>query len=138
MSGGQQVEDLTSELGTAEKKGLTIVRLIIDIAAVLISAGTGGRLTIGICVVNDDALASLVLPDATNEADKPGWLYRTRRSVFTSDPNDLAQQAHFKEDLRSKRTFRGASDNLVMVLDLGTSNASVNVDGWIRVLAMKA
>ena len=136
-SGGQQVEDLSSEMTSLEKKGATVLRILVDMAALLIASGNGGVLTVGICIVDDDALASLTLPDPASETDKPGWLWRTRKSVFNNAVQDMSQQAFFIADLKAKRTFRGPSENLVMILDLGTSSASVNVDGWVRVLIGK-
>ena len=137
-SASQQVEDLSSELADLEKKGASIARIIINMTCVLTTAaGTGGVLTFGICMVENDAVAAGVSPEPSTETDKPGWMWRTRESVFSSDLNDRAQVAVIKEDLKTGRRFRGASDNLMLIIDSGTLSNPVNIDGWIRVLIRK-
>ena len=70
-SSDQQIEDLTDQMADSEKKGATIVRLIIDITCVLTTAGTGGLIRLAIGMVDNDALAAGAVPEADDEADIP-------------------------------------------------------------------
>ena len=136
-SSDQQVDELSVDIRDEDKKGMTIVRTIVSLGANLTAAGSGGQLSVGLAMVNDDALAALTLPDA-DTIDEPGWLYRGVKSVFTSVLNDHSQETRFDLDLKSRRKFTGTDQNLCLILDTGTiSGGSINVNGRVRFLVMK-
>ena len=137
-SAEQDSTDLTTLMVDDEKKGATLVRTILSLRSVLIAAGTGGLLGMGIVIVNDDALSAGVFPDANSAGDQPGWLWRRQLPIATSDPNDSSQWLATDIDIRAKRTLTGEDSNLMLIINLGTSSASVNTDGWCRSLWMRA
>ena len=136
-SSDQQVDELSVDIVDNDKKGMTIVRTIVQLGANLTAAGSGGQLSVGLAMVNDDALAALTLPDA-DTIDEPGWLYRGVKSVFTSVVNDHSQETRFDLDLKGRRKFTGTDMNFCLILDTGTiSGGSINVNGRVRFLVMK-
>ena len=137
-STGQQSNTLTADIASDEMTGMTLLRTIISIGANLSIAGTGGLLSMGIVQVTSDALAALALPDADIGTDKPGWLWRASRTVFTSLVNDRSQETRFDIDLRTGRRLRGSANDLILVFDLGVSSADVNIDGLVRMLFAKS
>ena len=137
-SGGQTTDTLSGNIPDDDKKGLTVVRFLINMTAVLITAGTGGHLYLGIAQITADALAAVALPDADVATEKVGWLWRASRVVATDSVNDSTQFARFEVDLRSKRRLRGEDMDLVLIANLPSSSASINIDGWVRMLALKS
>ena len=106
-SGGQNTVTLMPGVPDDEFKGLTVARLIIDLSAVLIAAGTGGMLGLGIMVVTLEALVALAVPDADEAGDQAGWMWRSMQPVHTDSPNDRAQATRFVADIRSMRKLPG-------------------------------
>ena len=137
-SGGQQSVTISANVTDAQKKGMTIVRLLIQLSAVLIAAGTGGQLFMGLVMVTTDAIAAAVLPDVDVATEKVGWLWRAQRIVSTTAPNDSSQFGIFEVDIRSRRKFAGEDMDLELVVNLPASSGNMNVDGWIRMLCLKA
>ena len=135
----QTVDILDADVSDDIRKGLTVVRLIIDVTAVLATAGPGGRLSLGIFVGETEAIAASAVPNPSDVGEDPGWLWRTvGQGVFSSLANDMAQVRRFNIDLKARRRYRGEDTNLTLVMDFSTSNESVNVDGVIRQLLMRA
>ena len=137
-SGTQDVTDLTTLMVDDEKKGATLVRLIISLRTVLTAAGSGGLVAMGLIVIKDDALSALALPEANSAGDQPGWLWRRQLGIACTDPNDPTQWLHTDLDLRAKRKFVGEDSNLCLVINAGTLTATINTDGWSRALFMRA
>ena len=138
-SGQQDVQDLSSPIAQDEKKGMTIVRIIIDLTTLLVTAGTGGLLSYGIALVSNEAAAAIAYPDADDEDDMGrGWLWRARRVVSASNLNDVSMNSRLVYDIRAKRRFSSEDDGLYFIMDAGTLSSDVNTDGLIRVLALKS
>ena len=102
-SGSQENTDLSSNVADLQKAGATVVRTIIDLGGVLISAGTGGMVSMGIVMVTDEEAAASVFPDPDINYEPRGWLWRSQKSVFCSDPNDRSQMTTWQYDIRSAR-----------------------------------
>ena len=137
-TGGQATQTLLPGIPDDEFKGMTVVRNIIEISAHLSVAGTGGVLFLGIIMMSLEAISAGIFPDADDEQDQPGWLWRTGKSVFTSDSTDHAQGTFFSYDIRSKRKFPSEDHRLVLIADMQSGGNNVNIDGAIRTLVLKS
>ena len=115
-----------------------MVRTIVDLTALLSSAGTGGVIHYGLAMVSDEAVAAGVFPDADQGADNPGWLWRASRVIAATNLNDISQNSRLFFDLKSKRKFPTADWDLYLIIDAGSLSADINTDGLIRTLWMKA
>ena len=121
-----------------EKKGATLIRTIVNLSTVLTASGSGGKFSMGLVMVNDDANASLAFPDPGSAGDDAGWLWRTERPIATSDSNDASQWIMTNLDLRGRRKFPGEEFDIHLLIAAGTLTANINTDGWIRMLFMRA
>ena len=138
VQGSQSVVNLTANLQDDEKKGMTLVRTIVDLELAAQATGTGGKLSMGIVMVSDDSLAAGAVPDPEDNIDKPGWLWKSLRSFFTSTINDHAQATVVQHDLRGMRKFPASGADLVLIMTNFAGTVTVNVDGLIRMLWMKS
>ena len=129
---------LSDQMNESQLKGATVLRVILDLAAGLVTAGTGGVLSLGIAMVLDAAVAATSLPVPATSGEQPGWLWRASQGVFTTAPNDKSQQTLWKADIKARRRFSGADSNLVFIMETGVASANINLDGLIRVLVAKA
>ena len=128
----QTVVQLDNLLLPEFKKGVTLVRLILELVCVAITAGAGSRLHAGITIVTQDAFAALAIPEPGDSGDEVSWLWRQiGKPVFTSVVNDSSQSVTVSRDLKSKRRYPGEDYNLTLVMD-AVGASSVNVDGLIR------
>ena len=133
----QELIDVGALVLNDEKKGMTIVRALVDLTLVLVAAGTGGNLAMGLLMVGTEALAALAVPDADQAADK-GWMWRTQQVVSSSLANDRSQHVRIVQDLKSRRRFRSDDDEVILVFNAGTLSGAINIDGTIRLLALKS
>ena len=136
-SASQTFQDLLLNVSDNLRKGMTIVRVIMDLYGVLSVAGSGGLIHLGLTIVNDDAISALAFPDVDNADEQPGWMWRAAAVIATSDPNDSSQMVRFIRDLRSMRRLPGEDVSLMLIADSGTLTAPVNIDGLIRTLVLK-
>ena len=121
-------------MGDSIKKGLTIVRTIIDISLTALTANTGVLVACGLVLVEGDAFGASVFPDPLTDDEQPGWLFRTHRRV-ESESTSVARQ-FIQEDIKARRTMRGEDAEFLMIWESG-AGANVRIAGMIRVLAMK-
>ena len=136
--GNANLFDLTQKLLDDEKKGATLVRLLIHIAALAQTAGTGSLVALGIQMLDDDALAANAHSEPGSMGEQPGWMWRAFGSVFTSVVNDSSQQRIFEVDLKARRRLRGQDQNVVLILHNISGASTINFDGMVRVLHQKA
>ena len=105
----QTAINLMTNVADPEKRGCTLVRLIIDVVLFPATPGNAsGRqiVSLGIGVVSDDAFAAGTLPDPEEESDYPvgGWVYRARKSVFDETlATGLVRPVLIEKDLRAMR-----------------------------------
>jgi len=130
-------DDLTSGFVRSNQKGRTIVRMIIDLTYVLVSAGSGGILTLGVTSVLASAFAALASPDPSDPSTQPGWMVRQQDIVASTNAADRSQFTNIHLDIRFKRVLRGEDDRLLFIVQAGALSASVNIDGMIRTLWQK-
>ena len=131
--------DLDNLIPADERKGVTLTRTLIDLTVVTVAAGTGGVMSMGIYLVEDDAAAAGAFAEPEVQTDEVSWLWRLmRRPLFTSDPNDYSQAARLVYDIRGQRKYPGIDYTLWLVITTGTSTTSHNVDGGIRCLYKRA
>ena len=91
---GTLIFNLDNNIVQSVKKGLTIVRIIIDLLVMAQGTGTGGTLSAGICMVHGDARVGAAVPnpeDSLGEHDlrRP----RTIRLQLTSETYHLHNKA---------------------------------------------
>ena len=134
----QQFSNLTTSMADDLKKGLTLVRTIIDLTVAQTVAGTGANMAMGIYLAGTDAISALVFADPASSGEQPGWVWRKNVSSVTSLANDASQFVHVFADLKAKRRFPGEDYDMVLVLDgLGSAGSPINIDGMIRQLWLK-
>ena len=137
--GTQTAIHLSSAILDDEKKGATVVRVIIDLEAVALTVGVGSVIALGLLMLDAEARAAGVGPDPQDDNDQPGWMWRTRKLVFLSALNDRSQTTKIFMDVRSMRKFPGPDVDLAMVWAVVSGGSSqVNLDGLIRVLWLKS
>ena len=134
---GQNLIDLTTEITAVEKKGLTVVRQIVDLTVSALTAGTGGRFFSAMMVMESDAFAAGAAPDLEVQGEDPGFLWRRVDTVFTDVLNVRANSTLIRLDNRGMRKLPGEDVVLVLVLRQLASGISMNVDGLIRTLWMR-
>ena len=137
-SGTQDMTDLTTLMVDDEKKGATLVRTILHLDMILTAAGTGGLMALGLVMVDDDAMSAGAVPEANSAGEQPGWIFRSQRVISTTDPNDSSQFLKWDLDIRARRKLTGENSNLLLIINAGSLSASVNSDGWARMLFMRA
>jgi len=133
----QNLFNLTSGIPDDQKKGRTIVRLLIDLKANLATAGTGGLLSMGIYLIEQDAFSAAAAADPDGDTVQPGWMWRWHGSVFSSVTNDAAQRTSLVFDIRARRKLMGEEIDLIMVTNWSAgASGPVNIDGLVRTLWM--
>ncbi len=85
-SGAQDVVSLTSSLGPTDLRGVTLIRMIVNLWCNSTQvAGAWGTQTafVGIGIVTQEAFVAGVVPDPNNAIEEParGWIYRTAWGV---------------------------------------------------------
>ena len=121
----QQVTDLTNGFHTDERKGLTVVRLIGNLA---VSNGTNNTASFaaGIAMISDEAFSASV-PDPAEDAQVP-WLW-WHRSMPASD-----RTHDYVIDSRAKRKFLDAAARLVFVFQNDDTATNLQFTFGVRVL----
>ena len=134
----QTIDILDADVIDDLRKGLTLVRLIVKLTLMAITAGTGTALSLGFYVAEDDAVSAAAVADPEDGGENPGWIHRAIQiPVFTSTVNDYSQARHIDIDTTAKRRYMDDT-NLIMVITLNAGASSINVDGHVRQLLMRA
>ena len=139
-SGGSDTEDLFPALSRDERRGITVVRMLIDLAVTpeTLSGVVASQISfMGIGVASFEAFGVDAVPDPDVETDRParGWLWRTSLVVL-DDPDTIVQPMRVQADVRSKRRV----DDGVLFLRMintdrtGITPFSIQVTGIVRVL----
>jgi len=90
----------------------------------------------GITLVDEDALTAGSLPDANEEIEQPGWMFRGASDYSVSNVFDFAQYLFINADLKGQRKFAGNNARLVFLAsNVGASN--VIISGMIRMIVKK-
>ena len=129
---------LTVNIEDDEKKGLTIVRLIINLSYRTTTVGVGQRIAVGVCLLNDDAVAAAAIPDPETDDEKAGWMFRDGLHVINNAAADGASMGHIKVDIRSARKFPDEDFDMFIIQETGPAATNVQVNGIIRLLALKS
>ena len=140
VPGSQFQDDLTRNVVNDEKKGMTLVRTLIHIEMLAITAGFGSIVALGIVAITRDAFGAVSIPNPSDELDKPGWLWRINATgVYTAVVSDRSSTTVVDLDLKMQRKLRGEEDLLVLVGEVAAGGVStINFDGYIRMLFKKS
>ena len=105
----QQSLELMKAVADAEKRGCTLIRMLVHMQyhASVPGAVSGVTLvTFGVSVVSDDAFAAFIVPDPQQEGDFPvlGWVFRDRTAVVDETlATGIVAPVSMRYDLRSQR-----------------------------------
>ena len=142
-NGTQSFADLLQNLPATEQMGCTITRILTRMTySPVITIGADGSqvVSVGICVVSEEAFNASTLPDPNVNADDPvtGWMLKTQRAVRVMlSPDDVLHGQIF-EDLRAQRKM-GNRAKLVMITNSDADEATsfdVRVVGLVRTLCL--
>ena len=112
-SGATESFDLVVDMSDIERRGCTIMRIILTLHARALTVGLQDYLRYGIAVLNENVT---VMPQPELTTDIPGWLLRDMRVVGTSSLNDTSQMVTVNYDLHAQRKFRGQDEGLKFIL----------------------
>ena len=136
-TGEQDFQEVSSGIVADERKGMTLLRTLIDLTSVVISAGSGGLISMGLYMVHTEAAGAVAFPDA-NEQDDQGWIWRSGpRVISATNINDISANNRWIFDLKGKRRFPSEDHGIYLLIDASTLAQSVNTDGLIRMLMAK-
>ena len=133
-AGGQSNNSLLSLVDSADMKGATITRMIVQLVLASGAADQIGRVKWGIVVVSEDAAVAAAFPEADFASDQADWLVRGAELVRQSDVDDGSQHVRVFRDLRAQRVIRSADDQLHFIIDKDSTTGTVNYDLFTRVL----
>ena len=126
--------DLSADLSIADKRGCTVVRILVRVTMRPALIDTGQLLTYGITMSHEDVADQ---PDPHTAADQPGWLLRDHCRVIMSDLEDGSQIQTRAYDLRASRKFRGPSQRLMWIIrNNAGGGTAVQYDLLARVCCM--
>ena len=128
----QVTQLLDQDLPDTQKKGAVVIRIIFAMSFRALTAGAFPQMVFGITMINADADAAGAFPDADVAGDQPGWMMRALVKATDGVDNPIEK---YSADLRSKRAYRGADDNLKIILDnAAAASGSIIATGLIRTL----
>ena len=137
--GGQISLDLTAGVAQDEKKGMSVVRLIADLTATLITAGTGGLVSMGVCLISGEAATAASLPEPTDVDQEASWMWKVmNRLVASSSVNDRATWTPFFIDTHVRRRIRFEEQQLRWIAGQVGGTDNITINGHIRVLMQKS
>ncbi len=137
-SGSQISLELSAGIAQDEVKGMTVMRVIVDLVAQLSVAGTGGLVSMGIAMVAEEAVTAGGIPDTNVEANEASWMWlRALQTVSATNLSDRSSFTPFLYDSKVMRRFRFEELQLRWICNAGTLSANVNINGSIRVLVAK-
>ena len=134
----QDTLQLSQGIVADERKGMTLVRTIISLDLVAITAGTGTLVSMGIVMMPLEAVLAGAFPDPNISSDNPGWIWRWHRGVFTSVVNDRSQVVHVAHDTPAMRKFPTQDYQVRFILNTAAGASTINTDGLIRTLYKKS
>jgi len=140
VSGASDLQNtnLSSIMAGVDKRGRTLVRTIVELAAVALTAGSGQQLALAIVLMATEAVAAAAFPEPRTTSDRVNWVWREFRNVHTSSVNDASQATQISRDLKSKRRMPDEDFDLMLILEIDSAvNSAINVDGSIRTLWME-
>jgi len=138
-SGTLKTFDLSAQVVDDEKKGMTVVRVIVDLVAQLSAVGTGGLVSMGIAMVAKEAGVAGAFPEVTDQEMEASWMWkRPNLTVSATNLNDQSTFTRFAYDTRVMRKFRFQDNELRLILESGVLTSTVNVNGIVRMLGMKS
>ncbi len=73
--GGQDTINLSAAVLQDERKGMTLVRTILELDFLAITAGTGSLVSAGICMWPIEASSAGAFPDADQADYNPAWVW---------------------------------------------------------------
>ena len=133
---------LVQNVADPEKRGCTLVRMIVGIDVMVNQPGTvSGKqlITVGIGLVSDDAFSAGVFPENNVADDFPvgGWIYRAQRIIWdeTLGSGVGVDKVRFEADLRAQRKL--ARSSVFLQVHNGAhegSTFSVFATGLVRAL----
>jgi len=130
--GGQTAVTLDSALTSDDKKGSSIIRVIYDLSFRAVTGGAFPEIFVGYVMINGDADAAGIYPDADDPLDQPGWLGRFQVKATDGANRPLERSS---ADLRTARKYRGAGDTWMAILDnAAAASGSIIATGLVRSL----
>ena len=133
----QSGTQLCSGLQDSDRKGATLVRLILRLSFRSNSSNSDGELAFGIGFMNADAFAAGAFPDP-NAADIPEnqWLIQEPRLAHLWVTQ--ATFRHMMYDLRAMRKMRTQDDRCVLVLNNLSSTSTLDLHIGVRMLFLRS
>jgi len=128
---------LDNSLAVTEKKGITLVRTIIDINVQAGTTGANLELFLGISLISEDSFVAASLPDPLDDDEQAGWLYRKTVGLAASVLFDHSQTVQVVADIHAMRKYPGEDFLLCLTLERDAAAGSLNVFGQVRLLYKK-
>ena len=142
VNGGTTVAiRLMNNVADAEKRGCTVVRMIMGVDLLAEPPGVVSstqRFTMGVGMISDDAFAGSVFPDPDTDSDFPvnGWMHRSVHSIRDELlATGVIATVRVDRDIRSQRKVE-RSTLALFVQNTNTEGAgnSIRITGLVRVL----
>ena len=115
-------------------KGSTVTRMVIDIRMRASALAQLVVLNWGILLVDGEAAAVGILPEADDLSERAGWMVRGVLTTIQDSLSDSSQWDRAQMDIRSQRVLRAERDELHLILDAGTTGFALEWHVFIRVL----
>ena len=135
-AGAQTSLEIDSNVITDEKKGMTIVRILMDITWSSTVSGGLGRLAAGITLVNADAAAANAFPEPQSGRFESNWMWCHPNLFHMWTTNRFFASRQY--DLRSKRMYRNSDNELHLVMNNQDATNPIDVKGGICFLVLKS
>ncbi len=131
---GQSGVTLDSNFSQPNRKGATVVRMLLDLNFQAATVDVNLQVGLGIYLCEGDARASTIFSDPFAADEQPGWLYRNNLGVFTTNLFAYNESRQLEKDVRTKRRYQGEDQHLMLILERDAAVGDVNVQGLLRVL----
>jgi len=113
-SGLKAVTDMTANFHVAQRKGLTVLRMIGHLSLQPNVATQIVEVQAGISIFSAEQVAAGATPEPRTDTDI-SWMWWTGRPIERASAGDF--WSHILVDVRSKRNFRNADDELTMLIE---------------------
>ena len=134
---GQNGLAIDAGINLNDRKGMTIVRIIGDLAFASSVAGGQGRLGAGIGFVNDDAATASAFPDPNrNDVLDTDWLWSVQNVFHEWNTGTGQVFHHINFDVRAKRKWRTRGDGLFLVTNNNDATNALNIKGYLKYLVL--
>ena len=125
-------EALDIGLPGSQKKGVSLLRTLLDLTFRATTLGTYPEAMGGIVMVKGDADAAGAVPDPGDVADQPGWVTRYHRKATDANAEPLIR---LQQDIRTSRKYLGANDTLLIIHDnISAASGNIIITGLVRAL----